>query len=168
MIIGIPESPELPSHTNQTPTHTKIHHNDFLSKSKMTDYANTHRHTQPCNITPGDQVLVKQQKQNSLTTPFSTIPLLVKEKKGSMITAERPDGSKITRNSSHFKALPPSFQPNIEHSLEPIEDYSETLDDPEIEHPPLPEDDPPDTAPPVRRSDRQRRPPTYLRDYNTK
>ena len=172
MRIGIPESPKLPSHTNKTPSHTKIQNNDFLSKSKMTDYANTHRHTQPCKITPGDQVLVKQQKQNSLTTPFSTVPLLVKERKGSMITAERPDGSKITRNSSHFKALPPSFQPNIEHPSDYNEDYSEILDDPDTEQPlddpDIEQPHPPDLAPPVRRSERQRRPPAYLKNYNTK
>ena len=89
-----------------------------------------------------------------------------------MITAERPDGSKITRNSSHFKALPPSFQPNIEHPSDYNEDYSEILDDPDTEQPlddpDIEQPHPPDLAPPVRRSERQRRPPAYLKNYNTK
>ena len=77
------------------------------SKGKMAEYVNVRRHTTHSEMTPGDYVLVKQPKKNTLTTPYNATPCLVKEKKGSMITARRPDGSLITRNSSHFRRLPP-------------------------------------------------------------
>ena len=42
----------------------------------------------------GDIVLVRQPKLNKLSTPYDPTPLIVKERKGTMITAERGDGSK--------------------------------------------------------------------------
>ena len=73
----------------------------------MAEYVNARRHTTHSEMTPGDYVLVKQPKKKTLTTPHNATPFLVKEKKGSMITARRPDGSLITRNSSYFRRLPP-------------------------------------------------------------
>ena len=57
--------------------------------------------SKPSDIKPGDTVLVRQPKKIILSTPFSPEPLVVKEKKGSMVTAS--DGLKsLTRNSSMF------------------------------------------------------------------
>lgn len=50
-------------------------------------------------------VLVKQPKRDKLSTPINPNPFVVKEKKGTMVTAH--NGSKtITRNSSMFKVIP--------------------------------------------------------------
>ena len=104
MNVGWPTAPERLSPVS---VHTRVAHNDTYSKGKMAEYFNARRHTTHSEMTPGDYVLVKQPKKNTLTTPYNAMPCLVKEKKGSMITARRPDGSLITRNSSHFRRLPP-------------------------------------------------------------
>jgi len=78
---------------------------DAEQKSKIKAYADSKLGTRPSNIKPGDTVLVKQKKKNKLSTPFNPEPLVVEEKKGSMVTAS--DGFKsITRNSSMFKIIP--------------------------------------------------------------
>ena len=63
-------------------------------------YADRKSHAKTNEISNGDQVLVKQERQNKLSTNFSPTPLTVINKKGTMITDQRPDGSSITRNSS--------------------------------------------------------------------
>ena len=168
MNIGLPSSPQPPI---PIPVQTRVVHNDKLSKIKMTDYANTKRRTASSNLKCGDYVLVKQPKQNALTTPYNTTPLMVEEKKGSMITARKPDGSRITRNSSHFRQLPPSFQPAVDANADADAPDSDEVFTPATMHetPPAAMPEIPPTSPPeVRRSGRVTKPPTYLDDYVTK
>ena len=175
MNVGLPTAPKRLS---PVPVHTRVAHNDNYSKGKMAEYVNARRHTAHAKMAPDDYVLVKQPKQNALTTPYNATPCLVKEKKGSMVTACRPDGSLITRNSSHFRQLPP-------HITVPG-DVPE-VDDPEAETPPpdinIPGDIIPietsltgDTgnidassnqlpSPSTRRSGRATKTPSYLKDY---
>ena len=70
----------------------------------MAVYADNRRHTKPCNLQPGDQVLIKQKRLTKLTPPFSPDPYEITARKGSMLTARRGDHT-ITRNSSHFKKM---------------------------------------------------------------
>ena len=86
-------------------------------------------------------------------TPFKPKPYEIISKKGLMITAEREDHN-ITRDSSFFKHVPPKLTNSSEsfrkNSEENVENESEML-----------EEDTPD----LRRSNRDRRPPSYLNDY---
>ena len=78
---------------------------DAEPKSKIKAYADLKLGAKPNDIKPGDTVLVIQPKKNRLSTPFNPEPLVVEEKKGSMVTAS--DGFKsITRNSTMFKVIP--------------------------------------------------------------
>lgn len=52
----------------------------------------------------GDTVLIRQQKTNKLSTPYDLKPLVITDKKGTMITAENKDKT-VTRNSSFFKQM---------------------------------------------------------------
>ena len=63
-------------------------------------------------------LLVKQPKQNKLSTPFNPRPLEVVDKKGSMITAKDGD-LQMTQNSSHFKQLPDSLKKSVIMGLYP-------------------------------------------------
>ena len=101
MNVGLPTAPKRLS---PVPLHTRVAHKDTYSKGKMAEYVNARRHTTHSEMTHGDYVLVKK---NTLTTPYNATPCLVKEKKGSMITARLPDGSLITKNSSHFRRVLP-------------------------------------------------------------
>ena len=50
-------------------------------------------------------VLMRQPKQNKLSTPYNPKPFVVEEKKGLMVTV-RNGSQTITRNSSQFKVVP--------------------------------------------------------------
>ncbi|KAK3800530.1 hypothetical protein RRG08_066384 [Elysia crispata] len=71
----------------------------------MKNYADN-KNSKPSNINIGDTVIVKQNKTNKQTLPFDPKPYVVTNMKGSMITASRGNTDK-TRNSSHFKKVPP-------------------------------------------------------------
>ena len=129
---------------------------DAEQKSKIKAYAESKLGTKPSDIKPGDTVLVRQPKKNKLSTPFNPEPLVVEEKKGSMVTAS--DGFKsITRNSSMFKVISPNLKAEDRREQEELEDFpAEQAEDPD---PPGANDGS------LRRSQRQRRPPARLSDY---
>ena len=66
-------------------------------KNIMKCYAGKRLHAEAKPIDVGDTVLVKQPQLNKLSTPFNTTPLVVAERKRTMVTALRGDGSKVTR-----------------------------------------------------------------------
>ena len=51
----------------------------------------------------GKNVLVKQEKQNKLTTAFNPAPYTVVSKKGNSVIVENPEGVQYSRNTSHVK-----------------------------------------------------------------
>ena len=105
----------------------EIRHNDTERKRKIKDYADDKRHTKVSDLKVGDSVLVRQPRENKLTTPFNPEPLEITQKKGTMVTA-RNSRKSITRNSSFFKKVP--FQDNVHETPEPeleIEELSNEL-----------------------------------------
>ena len=175
MNVGLPTAPKRLS---PVPVHTRVAHNDTYSKGKMAEYVNACRHTTHSEMTPGDYVLVKQPKKNILTTPYNVTPCLVKEKKGSMITARRPDGSLITRNSSHFRRLPPHIttpsdvtEPDAPESETPPPDINVSEDVVHAETSSTEDAGDINTSsnqlrsPSTRRSGRETKTPTHLKDY---
>jgi len=52
---------------------------------------------------PGDQVLVKQERKNKLSTPFAPEPYDVVTKTGNRVVVESPDGVQLMRNTTHVK-----------------------------------------------------------------
>lgn len=63
-------------------------------------------HAQKSSLQVGDIVLVRQRKANKLSTPFDPHPLVLADKKGSMVTAKRNGEATVTRNVSMFHRLP--------------------------------------------------------------
>ena len=63
-------------------------------------------HAQTSSLQVGDIVLVRQRKANKISTPFDPHPLVVADKKGSMITTKRDGEATITWNVSMFHRLP--------------------------------------------------------------
>ncbi|CAC5382067.1 unnamed protein product [Mytilus coruscus] len=78
------------------------------------------RNAEPSDLKIGDTVLVKQEKQNKLSTPYNSNPYKIVERKGTMLTAKRDDGHTITRNSLFYKQvkIPPTIV-NCEKEQEP-------------------------------------------------
>lgn len=84
---------------------------DAKSKQKMKEYADQRAHAKTSIIEKGDTVLLRQEKQNKLSSPFEGTPYTVQQRKDSMIIATRTsDGREVTRNASHFKKFIPSSE----------------------------------------------------------
>ena len=79
-------------------------------KQKMVDAANGKKRQFRHVIRVGDTVLMRARKVNKLSTPFQATRLQVTGVKGSMVTAQRTDGSTVTRNVSFFKKVPGQCQ----------------------------------------------------------
>lgn len=56
------------------------------------------------NINIGDKVLLRKEKENKLTTNFSTTPAHVIGGRGTQVTVETPEGVTYKRNLSHVNS----------------------------------------------------------------
>lgn len=127
---------------------TKLRDTDKFKKAKMKTYADERNNATKLKLTVGDKVLVQQPKENKLTTPFDPKPYEITEKKGTMITARREDKS-ITRNSTFYKLIRGSIEmPSLSDKSDDLPGQADSE--------------------PLRRSQCERRPPSYLKDYDTR
>ena len=83
-------------------TDSEARDRDFENKSKGKDYSDR-RSDNSNNVKIGDQVLVKQEKQNKLTPTFEERPYVVTSKNGNEVTVARDDGRQLRRNTSFVK-----------------------------------------------------------------
>ena len=87
-------------------------------KAYMKQLADLRNHASLSEVQEGDKVLVRQQKTNKLSPPFSTKSYEVTKRKGSLVTAQHGD-HQVTRNVSCFKRvgnsciLPPTALPPV-------------------------------------------------------
>ena len=72
---------------NTSVTHQHLVHRDFIEKEKTKENTDRAQRAKASGIDIGDTVLVKQPKQNKLSTNFNPDPYIVIEKKGTMLTA---------------------------------------------------------------------------------
>ena len=118
--------------------------------------SDTRKNAKKSLLKPGDTVLVKQPKRNKFASPFDHKPYQISRKKGSMVTAERED-HQITRDSSFFKHVKNAEPVNPSISNETFSKSNEEDDNDSV----IIEENTPE----LRRSNRERRPPSYLKDY---
>ena len=83
---------------------TSLAQRDAIHKQKMKVYADQRENGQERKIIVGETVLMKQPKQNKLSTPNNPKPFIVEETKESMITVSNRSET-VTRNSSNFKLV---------------------------------------------------------------
>ena len=84
----------LPSHevhSSNQKVQKEVQENDRRAKDKMKEYADKKRKARNSNLNTGDTILVRQRKQNKLSTHFDPKPWEVVMKKGTMVTACRDD-----------------------------------------------------------------------------
>ena len=74
---------------------------EMTAKAKW--YADKKRNAQESDLAPGDQVLVKQERKNKLSTPFTPEPYDVVTKTGNSVVVESPEGVQPMRNTTHVK-----------------------------------------------------------------
>ena len=85
----------------------------------------TKKKPKPSPLCLGDQVLIRQKRQNKLSPPYSPEQYTVTKKKGSMVTVQRGDHQDI-RNSSLFKrvGLNVSYKEEEESESESDSEYN--------------------------------------------
>ena len=119
-------------------------------KLKMKICADAKAHARETSIKPGEVILMRKPKRNKLSTLYNHKPFIVEAKKGTMVTVN--NGPKtITRNSSQFKVK--KEEETATNTTEPAEPT-----------PAEPAQDLPETTP-LRRSNRQIKPPVRFSDY---
>jgi len=134
--------------------HQDVHDRDAETKGKTKDYADKQRHARESDIMLGDQVLMKQDKTNKLTTQFAPTPHMVVKKAGSSVIVKSPSGATYSRNTSHLKRFVTSedVQDNKEapckQPVRPDQETVITAPNPEVQKPTTPPRPMP-TSPPI-------------------
>ena len=125
LLLGFSRSSGIPSMVPETPEQREVWRknalaNDARAKKRMeADYNMRIRVREPV-ITVGSKVLVKLSKHRKNTSAWDVVnPYTATEISGSIVTAQRDDGRKLTRNSSTFKlyrSMSPSRKQAIRRS----------------------------------------------------
>ena len=89
---------------------SEVKDRDGEMKAKAKLYADKKRHTEDLNLVPGDRVLIKQEKENKLSTTFAPEPYDVVSRNGSSIIIKSPEGVQLKRNTAHVKTYEESPQ----------------------------------------------------------
>ncbi len=146
----------------------EIRQADAKRKEKIKEYADKHNHAKNTDLSVGDKVLIKQTKQNKMSTPFKPETFEITDKKESMITAQNAEHT-VTRNASFFKKLPSKIPvhpipSDEEEQSAPFVDTAEAVEPIKTVKPPTVT---PVQLPAFRRSARARRVPDHFKDYVT-
>ncbi|XP_038059532.1 uncharacterized protein K02A2.6-like [Patiria miniata] len=94
---------KLPAFKPDDHTDLEVRDHDAESKAKAKMYADTRRNTKYSDVQIGDQVLVRQEKTNKLSTPFIPDPFTVVSKTGNSVVVASPEGAQYSRNTSHVR-----------------------------------------------------------------
>ena len=78
---------------------------DSKQKSKSKFYADSRRGARPSEVLSGDQVLVQQEKRDTLSARFNANPYTVLSKRGNSLIVQSQEGAQYSRNTAHVKKL---------------------------------------------------------------
>ena len=106
-------------------TESEMRDRDGEMKAKVKRYADKKRNAQESDLAPGDQVLVRQERKNKLSTPFAPEPYDVVTKTGNSVVVESPDGVQLMRNTTHVKRYEETSQNPEETS--PLPDVTDPV-----------------------------------------
>ena len=87
---------KFPHVTEATPD-LEVRDRDVEIKGRDKLYADECHHAVESNIRPGDEVLVRVNPTNKLSTPFNSLPHRVVTKSGNQITIQSPAGVRYKR-----------------------------------------------------------------------
>ena len=95
-------TPELTTHCYDA----EIQERDRTGKVNMKKHAYNKHYIKPSTVKEGDTVFFRRDDSKKKSdTPYDTRPLIVVEKKGSMVNAQ-DDSIPVKKNSSYFKSVP--------------------------------------------------------------
>lgn len=96
---------KIPAYNEQSSVFREAAMHNRNRKFKSRVYYNQNRSAKAPDISVGDHILVKQIRENKLSTPFSNTPYRVTGVRGTAITAEN-DNHEVTRNVAAVKKIP--------------------------------------------------------------
>ena len=96
--------------------HKEARQNEKKRQEYNEKYANNKSGVKKSDLKVGDNVLVRQERKNKLTSPFNPTPYVVTKREQSRVTARNARGHVITRNVSHFKLIPKPKQTDSDES----------------------------------------------------
>ena len=82
---------------------SEVRDRDGEMKANAKLYADEKRHAEYSDLVPDDKVLVKQERQNKLSTPFAPELYDVVSRNDSSIVIKSPEGVQYERNKAHLK-----------------------------------------------------------------
>ena len=82
---------------------SEVRDRDSEMKAKAKLYADEKRHAEYSDLVPGDEVLLKQERQNKLSTPFAPELYDVVSRNGSSIVIKSPESVLYERNKARLK-----------------------------------------------------------------
>ena len=109
LLFGRDPRTKLPEVTDTQEKHVDddiVRSRDQEMKQKMKEYADAKRHATNTPMQKGDVVMMKQRRANKTETSRNPQPVIVSNTKGTMVTAQFPNGREVTRNKSFFKPTP--------------------------------------------------------------
>ncbi|KAL8562268.1 hypothetical protein ACOMHN_037224 [Nucella lapillus] len=167
--VKLPQVPVKSPSTSQFDASLRQH--DANQKQKMKQYADSRRRAHTADIQVGDNVLVRQPRENKLTSFYDPAPREVILKKGPMITASRRGGNPITRNVAFFKKIPATVAQS--QPPDPEDEEEDTTPATDESGPTVSQDSPgpaatkpaAQTSQMARRTKRHCTRPRYLEDY---
>ena len=156
---------------------------DARAKLRQKEYADGRRSAKHSAIEQGDQVLLKQNRQNKLSPNYEPEPYIVTQRNGNAVVIENADGESRMRNIGHMKKSiqPEGSEEEPDQIMPPkqVEDptsASSSKSDPAVEDPtsassqqtaacPTSASVPIPSSPAVPRPARARQAPAWMRDY---
>ena len=89
-------------HLQEFSIEDEVRDRDSERKEKGEMYADCQRNARESEIREGDKVLMRQEKENKLSTPYKQSPFTVIQKNGNSVLVE-VDGVQYRRNVTHVK-----------------------------------------------------------------
>jgi len=86
--------------------HKEARQNEQKRQEYNERYTNNKNGVKKSELKVGDNVLVRQQRENKLTSHFNPTPYVVAKREHTQITARNAFGHVITRHVSYFKLIP--------------------------------------------------------------
>ena len=147
--------PEIYCEEDVTTLDEEVKDRDMYAKHKNKIYIDEKRNAHESDLKTGDNVLVKQQYTNKMTTPFISTPYKLVDKIGNQCVVQSPEGVQYRRNTTHVKKY------NDRNVSSEKDNDCVMLDDP-IETPKPISDEAGDVT---RRPVRERKMPSKFNDY---
>lgn len=95
--------PEINLEEDKITLDEEIRDRDMFAKYKNKMYIDEKRNAHESDLKTGDNVLVKQQYMNKMTTPFISSPYKLVEKNGNQCVVQSSEGVQYRRNTTHVK-----------------------------------------------------------------